>query len=262
LLIVGLISSLALGLIYMSLRSPWFAHIKAFYVLPAMVPLVALAVYGWKWLARSSQLINKILWVVVLLLAVTVYGSYWVQSDDPQLSFHRGRQLVDQGRFEEAKVFFDSAIKAWEADSKNMFPARRFVIAETYFHLGMIYDQQGDLTEALKQYYAALKIWPDHAGVLNNLAWIRATNPKAELRDGTEAVNLAQRACDLTQYQVPVFVGTLAVAWAEAGKFPEAIVAAGRARDGAGALQQNAVAEKNSALIKLFQAGKPHRDSL
>ena len=67
------------------------------------------------------------------------------------------------------------------------------------------------------------------AEALNNLAWVLATSPKAELRNGAEAVRLAERACELTHYGEPLFIGTLAAAYAEAGRFPEAVTTAEKA---------------------------------
>jgi tetratricopeptide (TPR) repeat protein len=67
--------------------------------------------------------------------------------------------------------------------------------------------------------------------VLNNLAWIMAAGPLPELRDGAAAVKLAARACELDHNQQPIFIGTLAAAYAEAGRFDEAVAAAQQAHD-------------------------------
>ena len=64
---------------------------------------------------------------------------------------------------------------------------------------------------------------------LNNLAWELATSPDAGDRDGALAVKLAERACELTHYQTAIFVGTLAAAYAEAGRFDEAVATAQKA---------------------------------
>jgi hypothetical protein len=67
--------------------------------------------------------------------------------------------------------------------------------------------------------------------VLNNLAWSLAANPRQELRNGREAVQLASKAVELTGQQQPVFMGTLAAAYAEDGQFAKAVEMAKKARD-------------------------------
>ena len=96
---------------------------------------------------------------------------------------------------------------------------------------------------------------------LNDLAWIRATSARAELRDGPEAVRLAQRACELSRYKVALFVGTLGAAYAEAGRFDEAVTAAEMSHQLALAAGQNGLAQKNVELIKLYTARQPYHET-
>ena len=77
-----------------------------------------------------------------------------------------------------------------------------------------------------------------------------------------EAVQLASRACALTDYQTPVLVGTLAAAYAEAGGFKEAIATAQRACNLARAAGQSEVAENNRQLLELYKSGRPYRQPL
>jgi Flp pilus assembly protein TadD len=131
---------------------------------------------------------------------------------------------------------------------------------EAHYNLGMILQQKGDVRGAVEQYQQALRLKPDDADALNNLAWIRAANPDASLRNGEEAVRLAQRACELTRFQKPVMIGTLAAAYAEAGRVNEAIAAAKKAQDLAIKLGLNEVAEKNARLCEFYQAGKAYHE--
>ena len=64
---------------------------------------------------------------------------------------------------------------------------------------------------------------PDSPRMLDELAWLLATYPDSKSRDGTEAVQLAERACALTDRRIPALLDTLAAAYAEAGDFPRAI---------------------------------------
>jgi tetratricopeptide (TPR) repeat protein len=117
----------------------------------------------------------------------------------------------------------------------------------------------GRRAEAINQYRQALALNPNLVPALNNLALILATDPDPENRNGAEAIQLAQRACALTDYQTPVLIGTLAAAYAEAGRFKEAIETAQRARRLAQAARQPEVAEKNRQLLELYQSGRPYR---
>ena len=66
--------------------------------------------------------------------------------------------------------------------------------------------------------------------MLNNLAWLLATQPSPEVRNGPEAVRLAERACALTSRTNLWFLHTLAAACAESGNFTQAVAAAEEAR--------------------------------
>ena len=159
-----------------------------------------------------------------------------------------GFALAAKGRFDEA---IENYRKAIQANSNR---------TETFFHLGMALGQLGRTREAVAQYREALRLNPDLAGALNNLAWNLATSPDDELRNGAEAVRLAERACELTHYGEPLFLGTLAAAYAEAGRFPEAVTTAEKAERLATAAGLTAVAAKNRQLLELYRAGKPYHE--
>ena len=124
---------------------------------------------------------------------------------------------------------------------------------------GEVFAALGRGAEAINEYRQALALIPDLVPALNNLAWILATDPDARNRNGSEAVQLAKRACALTDYQIPVLIGTLAAACAEAGRFKEAIETAQRVCILARAAGQPEVAEKNRQLLELYQSGQPYR---
>jgi tetratricopeptide (TPR) repeat protein len=159
-----------------------------------------------------------------------------------------GLALAAQGRFDEAIEYYRQAIQV----NSNR--------PETFFHLGMALGQLGRTREAVAQYREALRLNPNLAGALNNLAWVLAASPDDELRNGAEAVRLAGRACELTHYGEPLFVGTLAAAYAEAGRFPEAVTTAEKAEQLATSAGLKKVAEKNQQLLELYRTGKPYHE--
>jgi tetratricopeptide (TPR) repeat protein len=81
---------------------------------------------------------------------------------------------------------------------------------------------EGKIEEAIQHYREALNVDSNNPIVLNNLAWILATADKSELRNGKEAVQLATKAVRLTDFRVPIFIGTFAAAYAAAGQFSQA----------------------------------------
>jgi hypothetical protein len=91
---------------------------------------------------------------------------------------------------------------------------------------------------------------------LNNLAWQLATDPDPMARDGAEAVELAQRACEASKYEKALFIGTLAAAQAEAGKFDEAIATAQRACEVAAKNGETNLVQKNQELLERYRAHK------
>jgi Tfp pilus assembly protein PilF len=159
-----------------------------------------------------------------------------------------GVALADKGRFDEAIENYRKAIQI----NPNHFRALS--------NLGVALADQGRFDEAIENHRKAIQINPNFSGAMNNLAWILATSSKAEFRDGTQAVQLAERASELTHYGQPAFIGTLAAAYAEAGRFPEAVTTAEKAEQLATAAGLTAVAAKNRQLLELYRAGKPYHE--
>src|SRR5262249_32953953 len=94
---------------------------------------------------------------------------------------------------------------------------------------------QGRVEDAITAYRDLLKLRPDDADALVNIAWIRATHADPAHRDGAEPLQLGQRARAATPEPNAVVLSTLAAAWAETGRFPEALADA----DSAVALAQH-----------------------
>jgi tetratricopeptide (TPR) repeat protein len=80
----------------------------------------------------------------------------------------------------------------------------------------------GDHVEAVRDFEEALKIDDEDTGILNNYAWVLATSPDDEVRDGKRAVELATKAVELTDEKEAHILSTLAAAYAETGDFESA----------------------------------------
>jgi protein O-mannosyl-transferase len=133
--------------------------------------------------------------------------------------------------------------------------------AAAQYQLALALSRQNKTAEAVTHYRMALSAAPDFPEALNNVAWILASSPKPEIRDGREAVWLAQRACALTEYKQALLIGTLAAAYAESGRFAEAVATAEKARALAEQNHEPELAAKNAELIELYRSGKPFRDT-
>jgi hypothetical protein len=97
-------------------------------------------------------------------------------------------------------------------------------------------------------------------GALNNLAWKLATSPDVTLRDGALAVKGAERACRETNYRVTTLVGTLAAAYAETGRFEEAVATGQKACSLASASGETNLLRINQDLVSLYQARRPYHE--
>jgi tetratricopeptide (TPR) repeat protein len=81
----------------------------------------------------------------------------------------------------------------------------------------------GKHAEAVLDYESALKLDPEDTGVLNNLAWVLATSPDDAVRNADRSIELGTKACDLTKYEKPHILSTLASGYAEKGDWETAI---------------------------------------
>lgn len=130
-----------------------------------------------------------------------------------------------------------------------------------HFSLATLLGANGQPQEAVAHCRKALQLQPDHAPAMAFLAWILATADDAGLRSGAEAVQLATKACELTQSRDPRSLGALAAAWAETGRFPQAVQAAAKAAELARAQGNATLSREIEQQMALYQQGKPFRSS-
>lgn len=170
-----------------------------------------------------------------------------LQSEPDNANIHNslGTAFLQKERVDEAIGHFQKALQS-EPDS-----------ADAHYGLGIAFSKIGKMAEAITQYHKVLRIAPVNPIVQNNLAWLLATCPEASLRDGKEAVDLAHQANVLTGGEKPIILHTLAAAYAEAGRFSEAVETAQRALRFATAQGNSVLARQLQEQLKLYEAGMP-----
>ena len=260
--VLGPLGLFGLGLLYMSLRLPSYAQGKAFYALPALLPFSAVIAAGWDWLARKSRLLRIALWVLLLTWSFTVCAAFWIRPGNPEVPLGRGFYLAEHQRNGEASASLSLALEIDQAARRSgRTPLLTSSRAEAHFTLALALDRQGQTAEAVRHYREALQVQQDLNGALNNLAWILATSPAANIRNGPEAVRLAERAGALSHNQITICIGTLAAAYAEAGRFADAIATAQKAITCANLRNEPKLAVRNQQLLELYRAGKPFHEA-
>lgn len=110
--------------------------------------------------------------------------------------------------------------------------------------------------DAIADFEAALKLKADSDGLLNNLAWVLATSPDDKLRDGKRAIELATKACELTEYKAAHILSTLASGYAETGDWENALKWSTKAVE----LGKETDVEQLKQELKSYEQKKPWRE--
>ena len=96
---------------------------------------------------------------------------------------------------------------------------------------------------------------------LYRLSWILSTYEDEKYRNGKDAIELATRLCKITQYLQPLALDALAAAYAETGKFNEAVLTAQKAYNLALNKGSKTLARRLKIRINLYQNKIPYRPS-
>ena len=382
-LLLGFCATVAVALVFMTLRVASYAQVKAFYGLSTLVPLCAFAALGWTKLEKAPRLLRSGLVVLFLVWTLNSFFGVWIQDSATQ-HIYAGRRLIREHRVDAAiseaaqavrnapsnattqcflAAVLDEESRTVEAidhtnsglqlDAANGFcqiqnainlarrnevgqamtiaqrlvesepeNARAYDVwfscarqlqqpyqsieiarkalaispfdADLHYRLGLVAGEIGDFTIAVPQFAYALLLQPGRSEVekklqlaldftasspnapqqldaltssapdspilLNDLAWIFATSANSAVRNGAVSVRFSERACALTKRASPKFLATLGAAYAEVGKFSEAIAVA---RDAATLARTNGdakTADLAENLLTRFQSNEPYRD--
>ena len=189
-----------------------------------------------------------------------------------------GVMLFREGRYDEALRHFQAAVDIYplnfqaltnsgavELSRGNLDEAREHFAkalaanpdyAEAHYDLALIETREGGFTAAVGHYEKCLELMPDDPDTLGNLAWLYATCPDGEVRQGARALELARKLEGLQDGRNPRVFDILAAACAETGDFPAAVKAAETAlqltvsEDPAGPMRRK--------LLSLYRSGRPY----
>ena len=167
--------------------------------------------------------------------------------NDPNAHNALANEFYRQGKIEDA-------ITHWLEVAKQR-PDR----AEVQNSLGTAFYRQGKNEEAVQHWSEAIRLKPDWPKPYNNLAWLLATTEDENLRNPAEAVRLAERACELTNYAKPEMLDTLAVACAASGDFEEAVKNAEKGIELARKAEHESLAEDIQSRLELYRKNKPYK---
>jgi len=163
--------------------------------------------------------------------------------------YNLGNALLQKGQVDEAIVQYQKTLQI-NPD-----------FAEVHRNLGRALLQKGKVEQAVVHFQQALQTTPDSVEILNNLAWLLATSPDAHIRDGAQAAQYAEHACELTHHGVTLLVGTLAAAYAEAGRFDDALAAAQKACALARAAGETELLKRNQELLELYRSHQAYHEA-
>lgn len=202
--------------------------------------------------------------------------------DNPRARVNYGVDLLRERRSQEAEQQLREAIRLKETSSaahanlgsllcstgrvdEGIAHLERALAIEPDYpdasaNLGEAYASRGRRADAVTQFALALAGRQDDVFLMNRLSWLLSTSPEDAIRDGAKAVELAERAIQLTRGQDGASFDTLAAAYAEVGRFDEAIAAASQAATAARATGNDGSASEIDARVKLYATKHPYRE--
>jgi len=128
-----------------------------------------------------------------------------------------------------------------------------------WINLGNLLVHQEQWLEAVAAWKRVIELDPEQPGNLNYCAWLLATAPEPSARDGERAVELAERVVDRIGRGDPTSLDTLAAAYAECGRWDEAVEAVSRALELASGRGAEELVEGLNTRRELYLAREPFR---
>jgi Tfp pilus assembly protein PilF len=129
-----------------------------------------------------------------------------------------------------------------------------------YLNMGTFLRQKGNRKDAVKYFRRGMELAPGDMRFLYQLSWILATAPEKSVRDGIEALHLAEKICESTNFKHPGALDLLSVALAENGQFKKASETGQKAYLLAVKKKNKKLAEEISARQKMFEMQRAYRE--
>lgn len=167
----------------------------------------------------------------------------------PKLHYNLAHIYLQKGQIDDAIIHYQKELQLQPDET------------EALNDLGIAFSQKGKVSDAIGQWQKTLRIQPDNLNAQCNLAWIFATHPDGFIRDGTKAITHATRASQLSHQRDPRIFRLLAAAYAENGRFDDAIQAAERGLELASDRGESALAATLKENLALYRTKIPLRDT-
>jgi Zn-dependent protease len=217
-LVVGYLISIGTVLLCVAaalLMKLWFLWIVAYVAFMEMISNIRKKGLGNRLKVAKRMPVRQILsaialYIGLILFFIVVLGVVTQPYPGADEAFERGVTYHEDGHYEQAISEYNKAI---EINPK---------LAAPYYNRGIIYDEKGQYDKAISDYSRAVLLEPMYLEAYNSLAWLLATCPNSRYRNGVKAVEHAQKALEIKEDGY--IVDTLAAAYAEVGRFEDAII--------------------------------------
>ena len=171
-----------------------------------------------------------------------------LRSDNSPAHENLAKALLQKGQVADALVHYR---KLLDLQPDNM---------EVHNIVGTVLVQQGRVREGAEEWEKVLSVDADNGNAMSNLAWVFATSPDQSIRNGAKAVQLAEQAVRISGGRIAILFRTLAAAYAENGRFSDAIQTAQRGIQLANSQGNAGLAGELQASIELYREQQPLRD--